>query len=141
VLRAAEQFRGGHSSSSLQADGSEPLTPDQAVILRMRRDVPDVNAPEVVSHVHNQPVPISADVENNLPRTNEIGSRKVRFYLELFGVPLSSHGPHPLVELRRRISMLLSKCRQPRPRDDVHRIVSNMGTILQSVNPCNLGAI
>jgi hypothetical protein len=113
----------------------------------VRQNVADVNAAEIVAHVHHESVPALVNVEYDLARANKISRWEVRFDLAMLGVPFAPHDSRPLPEMGRRICVIVSKCRQPCPRDDVHCafsgariIVSNLGTAARSVNTGNLDA-
>src|SRR5688500_1144239 len=56
------------------------------IVLRMRQYVADVNAPKVVSHVHDEPILVAPDVEHGFGLTEEARRREVSLHLAGFPI-------------------------------------------------------
>jgi hypothetical protein len=86
----------------------------------MRNHMSDIDAAEIVSHIHNEAIPIPADVEDHLPRADEITGGEVGLHLKVLPVALSFHHADPVSQLLVRVRVLAPEGDEARGRDDVH---------------------
>ena len=80
------------------------------IILLMREDMPNVYPAQIISHIHDKPILIPANVENSAPFSKKTGSGKILSYFVRTSIALKFHDGKPGSQWPFSIGMILPEC-------------------------------